>query len=232
MIDLDPTDRITIAGLPGTGKTTFAKYLADLFKSTAGTSILIYDPLDQYRTFADEERYIPESDSLAEFESVCKRLSSVRNTVFIIDEAEAYLTEGYLSNTYAYRLVWRGRNWGVGIVAVTRRLQDLSKRYFMLCNHAFFFRCHPMVRDYLKKFLEPEALRMIMGLAKYDFLHYDMQTHRYQMSGLELPPPDPMAAARAKLEAEALSQARIRNARQDSHGIARNREEPRGVEGP
>lgn len=210
MIRLTPTDRITIAGLPGTGKTTFAKYLADIYASSPNLKILIYDPLDQYRTFADDQRYVPQTDSQREFEDVCKRLCAQRNTVFIIDEAEAYLTEGKLSNTYAYRLVWRGRNWGIGIIAVTRRLQDLSKRYFQLCQHCFFFQSHPMVRPYLKTFLEADAIHAILTLQTFDFVHYDMEKHEWEVSGLELPSKDPEAEVRTRMEAERLRHARLR----------------------
>lgn len=200
---------MTIAGLPGTGKSTFAKYLADMFRHYPGYSILIYDPLDQYRAFSDEERYIPEADSQTEFDATCRRLCAVSNVVFIVDEAEAYLREGYLSNTYAFKLVKRGRNWGVGIYAVTRRLQDLSKGFFELCQHCFFFNCHPRVKDYLKKQLEPEAISAIMSLAKYDFVHYNMETHEWSVSGLELPARNPEALARAKVEAEMMSKAHL-----------------------
>jgi len=40
-MNIKSTDRVTMAGLPGTGKTTLAKYLASLCMSR----VLIYDPL-------------------------------------------------------------------------------------------------------------------------------------------------------------------------------------------
>lgn len=180
-----------------------------MFRNYPDYSILIYDPLDQYRAFTDEERYIPEADSQAEFDATCRRLCAVPNVVFIVDEAEAYLREGYLSNTYAFKLVKRGRNWGVGIYAVTRRLQDLSKGFFELCQHCFFFNCHPRVRKYLKDWLEPEAIDAIMSLPKYDFVYYNMETHQWLVSGLELPRSNPEAVARANLEAEQMSKAHL-----------------------
>lgn len=40
-VEFKANDRVTIAGLPGTGKTTLAKYLGSLLEPR----LLIYDPL-------------------------------------------------------------------------------------------------------------------------------------------------------------------------------------------
>lgn len=40
-MNIKSTDRVTLAGLPGTGKTTLAKYLSSLCMPR----VLIYDPL-------------------------------------------------------------------------------------------------------------------------------------------------------------------------------------------
>jgi len=108
MIRLDPTDRVTIAGLPGTGKSTLAKYIADLFEP----NVLIYDPLDQYHNFPDECRYVPKSDSLEEFEAQCRLLRARSNVVFIIEEAERYLGQGKPIGPHAFDVINRSRNWG------------------------------------------------------------------------------------------------------------------------
>lgn len=160
--------------------------MADFFGSQEGTTILIWDPMGLYNTFKDEERYLPQSDTHAEFESVCKRLCSVGNTMFIIEEAESYLRQGLFLGTYAFTLAQRGRNWGNGMVAITRRIQDLSKSYFQICQHGFFFRCHPMIREYFKPFLEPEAIRLLFTLPKWHCLYYNMETHEYEVFWLDL----------------------------------------------
>jgi len=41
MLEMRSTSRVTLAGLPGTGKTTLAKYLGSLCLP----NLLIYDPL-------------------------------------------------------------------------------------------------------------------------------------------------------------------------------------------
>lgn len=84
------SDRITIAGLPGTGKSTLAKFLASL----CCPNVLIYDPLDQYSGFEDEYRYIPRSDSQAEFNSICRKLRARKDIMFVVEECERYIGQG------------------------------------------------------------------------------------------------------------------------------------------
>ena len=55
-LSLKSTDRICITGQPETGKTEFSQYLATLVDPKR---LFIYDPLDQYKQFPDECRYVP-----------------------------------------------------------------------------------------------------------------------------------------------------------------------------
>lgn len=106
MLKISTADRVTVCGLPGTGKTTLAKYLASLVEP----SVLIYDPLAQFGQFSDECRYIPRSDSLQEFDQVCRGLCARSNCTFFIEEAERYLGQGKPLGPYAFDLINRGRN--------------------------------------------------------------------------------------------------------------------------
>ncbi len=119
MIGFRSTDRITVAGLPGTGKTVLTKYLCSLVDPA---QLLIYDPLQQYTQFPKECVYLPKSDDVLEFDSVCKQLCARSNCLFVIEEAERYLGQGKSLGPYAFTVINRGRNWGIGILAVTRRI--------------------------------------------------------------------------------------------------------------
>jgi len=181
--EIKSTARITTSGLPDSGKTVFTRYLA--YK--AMPDVFIYDPLDQYSGFPDDKRYVPQSDSMAEFEMICGRMCSVANTLFIIEEAERYLREGRPLGEHAFAVVNRGRNWGIGIIAVTRRIQELSKTYFDLCSDHFFFRCGLRSRAYLTQMIgKPMALK-VENLPQYYFLHYRIGDTDGTIGTLELP---------------------------------------------
>jgi len=191
MIDLDPTDRITICGIGGTGKTTFTKHVASLFIATEDTHVVIYDPLAQYvKKFGTLEEdgcvYIPRSDSQAEFEGMCQRLCAVENHTFIVEEAERYLRQGISLGSYAFDLINRGRNWGNGVVAVTRRIQTLSKDFFDLSQYCFFFKCGLTSRDYVENLIGREAAKEIFGLKEYHFLAYDIEKETYEIAVLDI----------------------------------------------
>lgn len=181
-MNIKSTDRVTVAGLPGTGKTTLAKYLASLCMPR----VLIYDPLAQYDGFPDENRYIPKSDSLSEFDAVCRELRMRGNITFIIEEAERYLGQGKPMGENTFDLINRGRNWGVGIFAVTRRIQRLSKDFFDLCQHVFLFRCGLKSREYIADMIGKESTRQIMQLPLYHFLHFSVETEETAVHVLKL----------------------------------------------
>lgn len=179
---LDPTDRVTITGLPGTGKTVLARYIASFYVP----NLLIYDPLAQYEGFPEECRYIPRSDSLAEFDAICRQLRARSGVVFMVEECERYLGQGKPLGEHTFDLINRGRNWNIGIVAVTRRIQRLSKDFFDLCQVCFFFRCGLKSRSYLEDMIGKEAVAMIRRLPEYHFLYYNIETEEYLVRTLDL----------------------------------------------
>ena len=138
--------------MPGTGKTYFMRYLATL----AEPDILIIDPLDQYSMFPDECRYIPKRETPNELEDICKGLFARVNCTLIIEEAEQYISQGRAMLQYTSGLIRMGRNWGIGVWATTRRIQDINKRFFDLAQHCFFFRCGLKSRDYIADMIGPE----------------------------------------------------------------------------
>ena len=198
MLELHSTDRVTVAGLPGNGKTVFAKYLAAM----AYPNVLVYDPLGQFRayktvTLADMERapktfmrkgnrYVPQSDSVEEFDRVCAVLRKCPDIFFVVEECELYLSVRRPITPDAYALVNRGRNWGVGVAAVTRRIEELSKSYFGLCKHVYFFRCGLRSDKYIAEMVGQEVTDTIKALPPFHFIDYDVMTGAYVTATLDL----------------------------------------------
>lgn len=202
MLALKSTDRICICGLPGTGKTVFCRWIASeidaLRRLGEPPNILIIDPLNQYQQFPDECRYIPRQETPQELESICRRLYSRSNMTLIIEEAEQYLSQNRPILPYTSGLIRMGRNWGIGVVAVTRRIQDINKRFFDLAQHVFFFRCGFKSRDYIADMLGAEFVRPVANprvnttgytittLPPYHTLHFNLETEMAEIVTLKL----------------------------------------------
>lgn len=188
------TDRLCVCGLPDTGKTTFMRYLASL----AEPHILIIDPLDQYDMFPDECRYIPKREHPQELEDICRRLWAQTDMTLIIEEAEQYLQQGRALLPATSGLIRMGRNWGIGVWATTRRIQDINKRFFDLAQHCFFFRCGLKSRDYIADMIGHEYVYpyprpkynhtgySITTLPDYHCLHFDLTDETAEIVTLKL----------------------------------------------
>lgn len=205
---ISSTDRICISGLPGTGKTKFMCYLATL----ASPDILIIDPLDQYGMFPDECRYIPKRETPNELEDICKSLFARSDVTLIIEEAEQYLAQGRPLLTYTSGLIRMGRNWGIGVWATTRRIQDINKRFFDLAQHCFFFRCGLKSRDYIADMIGAEFVfpypspkynktgYTITTLPPYHCLHFNLDDETAEICTLKLGAREHIATAGKKSE--------------------------------
>ena len=182
-IRMRSTDRACICGLTGTGKTVLTQYLCTLYEKTG---LLIYDPLSQFTAFKPEQRYVPKSNSIREFNNVCRQLCARENVTFVIEEAERYLGQGKEMGDDTFDLINRGRNWGVGIVAVTRRIQRLSKDFFDLCQHVFFFKCGLRSRGYIEDMIGSKETEQILHLKRYRFLYFNVETEESEVRWLNL----------------------------------------------
>ena len=110
---LKSTDRMCVAGLPGTGKTTFLKY----WVAKAEPRVYIIDPLNQYSEFgeigdvsAGKHRHVSLSGNRRlEFEAICHRFHSISNYVLVVEEAEQFMPQGRDLGLYTNGLIQMGR---------------------------------------------------------------------------------------------------------------------------
>jgi len=194
MIDIKSTDRICISGLTGTGKTFLLRYLCSLIEP----NLLIIDPLDQYDMFPNECRYIPKRETPNELEDISRMLHARSNMVLVIEEAEQYISQGRAMLPYTSSLIRMGRNWGIGVWATTRRIQDINKRFFDLAQHCFFFRCGLQSREYIANMIGKEYVYQnikpqqnktgytLLTLPDYHFLYYNLKDETSEVGTLKL----------------------------------------------
>ena len=159
------------------------RYLASITKQ----DLLIYDPLDQYKGFPDHQRYVPKNDGDAgEFNAVCAEIKSRGNMTLYVEECERYIGQSTRLGDDAFDIINRGRNWGIGIVGNTRRIQNMSKDFFDLCQWIFFFKSGLRSRDYIERMIgRPAALRILL-LKEQHFLAYNLRDESYVEMHLDL----------------------------------------------
>ena len=201
-LEISSSDRVGIFGQPGTGKTKFTQYLCSLAPSDR---LMIYDPLDQYGQFGDDNRYVPlDTNPVEEFDEMCKRLIACRNLTFFVEEAQQYLPESHRVGLNTAAMLNRSRNMGIGLVVCAQRIQDISKRFFDLAQIVIFFRCGVTSRSYIATRMGKEVSGVVANLPDRHFLYYELRTDKWNISTLKFPqnraPTDGAIPASARVE--------------------------------
>lgn len=190
-IKLKTSNRIITAGLPGSGKTKLAYFLAAECQKSLGTpNLYIIDPLNQYGQFdeliQEGYRFVPQRHDMQDFERICQHLWVEQNHVLIIEECEEYLWQGVSLPYHAYKVVRMGRNRGIGIQGVSQRIQEVDKKFTDRCQHYFFFKCGMESFGYLKERLGRERAQRVLNLEKHNFIHYDIEEQTFLKYKLNL----------------------------------------------
>lgn len=162
-IELRPDQLCTIAGQRGTGKTFKAKELI------AGMErVVIYDPVGEYDP---NFSYVPETDSVEEFEAFMKKIWFMGNVMVVVDEAERFMRNNGVLMPYTYKVLNTGRHRNIGMVMLTRRLAEFHKTPFGLSAVIILFRLFsPNDIAYISGFL-PNA-KEVANLADYQYKVY------------------------------------------------------------
>lgn len=190
-IRLKTSNRTLTAGLPGTGKTRLAYFLAaECLKGLGTPNLYIIDPLNQYGQFdeliQEGYRFVPQRHDMQDFERICQHIWTEGNHVLLVEECEEYLWQGVSLPYYAYKVVRMGRNYGIGIQGVSQRIQEVDKKFVDRCQHLFLFKCGFESFDYLKQKLGRERAQRVLNLAKHNFIHYSIEEQTFLSYKLNL----------------------------------------------
>lgn len=165
--------------------------------------------------FPDECRYIPKRETPSELEEICKSLWARSNVVLAVEEAEQYISQQKAMLPYTSGLIRMGRNWGIGVWATTRRIQDINKRFFDLAQHCFLFRVGLKSREYIANLIGPEYVYVypscrynktgycLASLPPYHFIHYNLETEEAEVAVLQLGAREHISTAEKGKKAEA-----------------------------
>ncbi len=169
-----------VAGLRGSGKTNFARLIANVDQD----AVLVYDPLGQYPEFdriEPKQRSFPQAAE--EFARIIKKYqlrdaSKHNYRLLIIDEAQRLAPVAKALNRDIALLNSEHRHIPLGIVWIARRPRELHAEIINLADHMMIFRL-PGATDF--KFLEDTAKGLgekVRNLTQYQFTYVD-QDRRY-----------------------------------------------------
>ena len=152
------TDVSLLSGKRGTGKTYFCKYF--IKEHLLGkVKVFIYDPLYQYGDMGDVVHSLdkiksnfrkdlkkaivfqptPERDDDEHFDIVMKWVYLNGNMFLVGEEINEYMTP-YKITPHFKTLMRRGRNKGIGLLAVSHRPAHISLNFLNFIDHWFIFR--------------------------------------------------------------------------------------------
>jgi len=155
--------------------------------------------LNQYTSFPDECRIVPKQMIPQELEVISRRLCATSNITLIVEEMEQFIPQGKPILPYTSMLIRMGRNWGIGVWGTTRRIQQINKEFFDLCQHCFFFRCGLKSRDYIANMIGGEYVYMpaqpnynttgyaVTTLPPFHTMHFNLEDESARVMVLKMP---------------------------------------------
>ena len=184
-LDIQTDDRLAVIGQPGTGKTVFLKYLASLIPPDR---LKIYDPLDQYQQFEDENRIVPvDSNPLQEFNTFARQMMAVGNKTIFVEEAQRYFPQDRPLPDDTAAMLNRGRNLGIGVFAISQRIAHINNNFFDLAQTLIIFRPGSQSYQALKRMLPKDAYNAVIHLPDYQYVHISLRTEEWSKSTLVFP---------------------------------------------
>lgn len=169
------SDELTaVCGMRRMGKTTLTKALI-AGAQAEGTWVYAWDLTGEYSDVCDGLQV--NRPDLAQFNDVCRMMWQRGNGLLVVDECESVLGQNIRVPEYAQAIIFRGRKRGIGVLAVTHRVADMSKKFFEMCEHMFIYRLtmtSSTKRTFSDLFGDENKpwVGKIQALAPYHFLYF------------------------------------------------------------
>ena len=128
--------KMVIMGLTGTGKTTLAKFIAKKFKT------LVYTPHKYEWLNEDVYLYVPDdfyNDFSYVVDFVKKKAKEGKIDLLVIDEMDLLIRNNYQIENNFLDLLINHRHYGLSILGITRRLQNIPTQFYEECHFLFVF---------------------------------------------------------------------------------------------
>ena len=169
------TDLCLIAGKRGSGKTNLLLYLIKQLTQSKMNLIIIdpvYDLRDNLPKNDPRIVHIPYGNRKKFDAILLKLLKSGWKGMLIVDEADRFFPNRTKLTNLENHFIQIGRHYGIGMIAVTRRLSNLHTDLATQASKLFMFK-HWNRNDlmYLKESSLGEYAALLVGLEKYHFLY-------------------------------------------------------------
>lgn len=200
-IKINTSDRVSIFGRTGSGKTFFAKHWLlphydryvfwDIKHESTDIEhdIVVNNPKQLKNSIKNYNKilYQPTSPTDKDFDDICKIIFDSKNNALYVDEAAMVSTPTKILYNHKV-LVTQGRSYDVGIINVSQRPRDLHNTLISESEHLFVFALS-LETDVLK-------LRQQMGVAadeiyylpEYHFLYHNVKLNKsYVFKPIKVP---------------------------------------------
>ena len=146
-LDIEPDgSKIAVLGLQGSGKTYFTKRLLKIYKRPI---VFQVNKDDQYQQ--DRGALVYQAEAPSEFfkfinfiQPIIKKQAESKERkidCLVIDEADLYLSNNFVvnGNDFFNDLVANHRHYGISMIFISRRPQDISTKVLESCKHLVIF---------------------------------------------------------------------------------------------
>lgn len=190
-IILRSSDRISIFGRTGSGKTFFAKnwllthythYIfwdVKLLNNDIEHDVVVTTPSELKQAITEYSKilYQPKNPTKKDFNEICKIVFDTKNTVLYIDEAASITSVNHLE--YYHKIILtQGRAFNIGMINLAQRPREIHNTLISESEHLFIFSLN-LETDIVKiKQSIGDAADDIRFLPEHHMLYYNIPRNR------------------------------------------------------